>query len=133
MSYDWILGEAEVIGDSIISINDSRQFVSPEGITISALELLINEEELNNFILLPKMEYYPKMNVVYARPAINTSLKRDIQVILNNWQNEIDSQFEIHISNNPLMIWIWIGGIVMSIGGILILLQPRNFSPKNKR
>ncbi len=48
---------------------------------------------------------------------------RDIQIILNGWQDEADSKFNVRVSVNPVMIWIWIGGLLMPFGGLFILVQ----------
>lgn len=112
------------------SIQDSRQFISPEGTTFSEVSFLLNEERDGDFDLMPDLEYYPKMEMLYARPAISSNLKRDIQIILNNWKDNENGKFGIHITLTPLMGWIWIGGIVMSFGGIFTLVQQWIFRKK---
>ena len=116
-------GEQVDVGGIQISIQDSKQIISPEGTTFSEVRFLINEEGKSDFILMPDLEYYPKMEMLYARPAISSNLRRDIQIILNNWKEGQDGKFGVHITITPLMIWIWIGGILMSLGGIFTLAQ----------
>ena len=57
----------------------------------------------------PDLEFYPKMEMLYARPAISSNLSRDVQIILKNWKDVGDGKFGIHITITPFMIWIWIG------------------------
>ena len=116
-------GEQADVAGIQLSIQDSRQFISPEGTTFSEVSFLINEERDGDFILMPDLEYYPKMEMLYARPAISSNLRRDIQIILNNWKDDEDGKFGVHITLTPLMSWIWIGGILMSFGGIFTLAQ----------
>lgn len=118
-------GEMASIGDFQIKIQDSHQFISPEGTTISIADISVTENNERRFRLSPDLEFYPKMNMLYARPAIASNLKRDIQIILSNWQSGTDGKLDIHVSFNPLMIWIWIGGILMPLGGMLVLVQKR--------
>ena len=80
-------GEQVDVAGIQFSIQDSRQFISPEGTTFSEVSFLINEEQDGDFVLMPDLEYYPKMEMLYARPAISSNLKRDIQIILNNWKD----------------------------------------------
>ena len=125
-------GEQVDVGGIQLSIQDSRQFISPEGTTFSEANFLINEEQDGDFDLMPDLEYYPKMEILYARPAISSNLKRDIQIILNNWKDGEDGKFGVHITLTPLMSWIWIGGIIMSLGGIFTLVQQWIFRKKNR-
>ena len=116
-------GEQVDVSGIQLSIQDSRQVISPEGTTFSEVSFLLNEEGERDFILIPDLEFYPKMEMLYSRPAISSNLRRDIQIILNNWKKGQDGEFGIHVTFTPLMIWIWIGGILMSFGGIFTLTQ----------
>ena len=116
-------GEQVNVAGIQFSIQDSRQFVSPEGTTFSEVSLLINSELDGGFILRPDLEYYPKMEMLYARPAISSSPRRDIQIILNNWKDGEDGKIGVHISITYFMSWIWFGGFLMSFGGIFTLVQ----------
>ena len=134
-TYDLRIAKGEIVslGDFQIIIQDSRRFISPERTTISATELSITENDQKSFLLSPYLELYPKTEMVYARPAIATNLQRDVQIILSNWQNETDSKLDIHVSVNPLMIWIWIGGMVMVFGGAIALFTSRKNDIDNKK
>ncbi len=124
-SYEVKMSENELIkvGGIEIVLKESRQGVLPEGTTYSEADFLIEEEGRDEFILTPDLEYYSKMEMLYARPAISSNLLRDIQIILVNWKDEQNGQFGVHISNTPFMIWIWIGGFLMSLGGIFTLCR----------
>jgi cytochrome c-type biogenesis protein CcmF len=111
-------------------ILDNSLLISPEGTTLSKLSFLIQDEQGGIFNLTPDLEYYPKMEMLYARPAISSNLKRDIQVILNNWKTDDRGKFGVRITLSPLMSWIWIGGLVMSFGGISSLVQQWVFRNK---
>jgi cytochrome c-type biogenesis protein CcmF len=126
-TYDLSIGKGETDGISSLKIEsiDTPKFVSPEGTTISKIELSLTEKGQHSIFLSPSQEFYPKMNVVYSRPVIATSLKRDIQIILVNWTSNLDSKSEIRVTINPLMIWIWIGGAIMIAGGVISLFTPR--------
>jgi cytochrome c-type biogenesis protein CcmF len=124
-SYELKISEDETIniGDFQINLRDNSQTLSSEGTTFSVANFSIIERSKKDFTLTPDLEYYPKMNMLYSRPAISSNFERDFQIILSRWQDENDSRFGIHVTINPLMIWIWIGGLLMSFGGIFILGQ----------
>ncbi len=74
--------------------------------------------------ILPKKHVYDKnpeqpMSEVGLRPG----LVEDVYVVLAGWDNNgATASFKVFV--NPLMSWMWIGGIVMMIG-VLISAWPR--------
>lgn len=91
------------------------------GQTIYLMEIGVSKNGDEKIILAPALEFFPKMDLVYAKPAIFTSLKRDIQLILTKWENPDNTKANIQVNIYPLIAWIWIGAGVMIIGGLLIL------------
>lgn len=59
--------------------------------------------------------------------AVRSTLKEDLYVILASYQDDGSATFTFLV--NPLQIWMWIGGIVITIGVIIILVH----STKNKK
>lgn len=56
--------------------------------------------------------------------GIRSTLKEDIYVILADY-NITSQTATIHVLINPLVVWIWIGGIVMVIGTLLAMLPDK--------
>ena len=50
--------------------------------------------------------------------GIRTSAMLDLYVVLAGVR---DDTAELRISFNPLVVWVWIGGIVMAIGGLIVM------------
>ena len=111
------------IGGFNVNLNDMTQVISPEGITISKTDLSFDESRQRSFVLAPQINYYPKMNMLYSLPVTNTTLLRDVQVIIKEWKKSEDGLTIFHVTINPLMIWIWIGGAMMALGGVISLVK----------
>jgi len=56
--------------------------------------------------------------------GIRSTLKEDVYVILSNYDNETEAA-TISVLINPLVLWMWIGGVVMVVGTILAM-SPQN-------
>lgn len=56
--------------------------------------------------------------------AIRSGLKEDLYVILNGW-NEEDKSVTLKVMVNPLVAWMWIGGILMMVGTHIAVLPER--------
>ncbi|MHC4210094.1 MAG: cytochrome c-type biogenesis CcmF C-terminal domain-containing protein, partial [Planctomycetota bacterium] len=55
--------------------------------------------------------------------AILSSWREDVYVSLAGWEDN-GAVTAIQVRINPLVLWIWIGGIVMTLGAVLSTLPP---------
>ncbi|MBI2980081.1 MAG: heme lyase CcmF/NrfE family subunit, partial [Chloroflexi bacterium] len=56
--------------------------------------------------------------------AIRTTLREDLYVILVGWdENDNSTAFKVLV--NPMVDWIWIGGLVFTIGGLMAFWPER--------
>jgi cytochrome c-type biogenesis protein CcmF len=51
--------------------------------------------------------------------GIRESAKQDVYVVLAGVTGE--DQAEVRVTFNPLVIWVWIGGFIMAIGGLIVM------------
>ncbi|MEP6836113.1 MAG: cytochrome c-type biogenesis CcmF C-terminal domain-containing protein [Gemmatimonas sp.] len=51
--------------------------------------------------------------------AIITSAKQDVYMVFTGLDKQ--GRAAIHLFFNPLVVWVWIGGIVMGIGGLIVM------------
>src|SRR5204863_10011878 len=51
--------------------------------------------------------------------GIRTSASMDLYVVLAGVRD--DDTAELRISFNPLVVWVWIGGMIMAIGGLIVM------------
>ncbi len=51
--------------------------------------------------------------------AIKTSAKQDVYVVLAGIGP--DETAEIRVTFNPLVVWVWIGGGLMLVGGLIVM------------
>ena len=71
--------------------------------------------------LLPQRRFYDKQEDANTEVAISSDWKRDVYLTLAGWEKGGEST-AIQAIVNPLVSWIWMGGIVMAAGGLLCLL-----------
>jgi cytochrome c-type biogenesis protein CcmF len=57
--------------------------------------------------------------------AIDASLMRDVYVALGEPIAEDSNQWAVRIYVKPLIRWIWLGAIIMALGGLLSMLDKR--------
>ncbi len=72
--------------------------------------------------LQPEKRFYPVQQMPTTEAAIDQSLTRDLYVALGDQQN---GGWAVRTYVKPFANWIWIGSIVMALGGLLSLTDRR--------
>jgi len=119
------VGDVKHFGDQTIMNISSQQYYDSE-------PRLTNENVFhlyrgNQVIakLSPEIHIYESTGIKTSKPSTYSTLLRDIQIVLTNWQG-IRGISSVDILIFPLIAWIWIGSLLMIIGGFMILLNSAN-------
>jgi cytochrome c-type biogenesis protein CcmF len=75
-------------------------------------------------MLFPERRLYTSSGVTETMVAIHSTLAQDLYVVYAG-ENPKTNQPVIHAYLNPLVKWIWLGGIVVLLGTLLALLPSR--------
>jgi cytochrome c-type biogenesis protein CcmF len=67
-------------------------------------------------------------------PATDTTVVKDIQIALLDPPDEEDKSIVIQVTKQPLLFWIWLGGLVMLLGTVLSAVSiPKRRAIPHKR
>ena len=90
-------------------------------VTAVALEVWRDDRRLG-LLTSEKRQYFDSNKQPQFEPStevgIRTSAAMDLYVVLAGVRDETA---ELRISFNPLVVWVWIGGFVMAIGGLIVM------------
>ena len=90
-------------------------------VTAVALEVW-RDGERQGLVTSEKRQYIDKDKNPLFEPStevgIRSSAKMDLYIVLAGVRDETA---ELRISFNPLVIWVWIGGMIMAIGGLIVM------------
>lgn len=98
-----------------IESSDNDNYSSATGI----IKISKNGQELST--LKPEQRFYKSSKQPTSEVALHRTLKEDLYVVFAGFQQE-GKQAIIHAYVNPLVAWIWIGGLVFIIGTIICLI-----------
>lgn len=79
-------------------------------------------------ILKPEKRYYLASEQPSSEVSIYSTLKEDIYAVFSG-MNQDDKKAVIRLYLNPLVAWLWIGGLVLVIGTIIVMIPEK----KSKR
>tara|TARA_B100000686_G_C16766306_1_gene962041 strand:+ start:594 stop:2474 length:1881 start_codon:yes stop_codon:yes gene_type:complete len=66
--------------------------------------------------LEPENRFYPITSNFTTETSIHTNLLRDLYIVLG--EGNLSDGWVVRIYYNPLVIWIWIGALIMFLGGM---------------
>jgi cytochrome c-type biogenesis protein CcmF len=72
-------------------------------------------------MLLPERRFFPASGVTETMVSIHSTLARDLYVVYSG-PNPQNNKPVIHAYVNPLVKWIWLGGLVVVLGTLLAML-----------
>jgi cytochrome c-type biogenesis protein CcmF len=75
-------------------------------------------------VLLPAKKFYPQEQSPIAYVDYRLGLLEDLYVVLGDFARD-GSQATIKLQVNRLVSWIWIGGLVLTLGAALAVAPER--------
>ncbi len=103
--------------DDLTAVEESNHFKVVGAFTVS------NGRVLD--VLRPAKKFYPQEQSPIAYVDYRLGLKEDVYLVLGDFARD-GTQATIKLQVNRLVSWIWIGGVVLTLGALLAILpEPR--------
>jgi cytochrome c-type biogenesis protein CcmF len=112
-------GESVDVGEYRLTFNGLRERQEP-GVRILEAQLAVEEgRDLLGMLITDKRFYRGFERQPSTSVGIRTTPIDDLYVVLAGW--EADGSASLMVFVNPLVIWIWLGGIVAVAGGLIAM------------
>lgn len=72
-------------------------------------------------IFKPALRFFPSSNTPFGRPVFRSTLGEDLYLILSGLSRLEAGEATVKVLVKPLVIWIWLGGGVMTVGTLVAL------------
>jgi cytochrome c-type biogenesis protein CcmF len=105
--------------DGLTAVEESNHFKVVGAFTVSNGRVL--------GVLRPAKKFYPQEQAPIAYVDYRLGLKEDLYLVLGDFARD-GSQATIKLQVNRLVSWIWIGGLVLTLGALLAILPERHKS-----
>ena len=103
--------------DGLTAVEESNHFKVVGAFTVS------NGRALG--VLRPAKKFYPQEQAPIAYVDYRLGLREDLYLVLGDFARD-GSQATIKLQVNRLVSWIWIGGVVLTLGALLAILPERH-------
>lgn len=116
------IGKPASIGPYQLILQDINQTEGPNYKALNGTFMIVKQQQYVATITAEKRLYNVSRSIM-SIPAIDIGLTRDIYVALGD---PIDKQsFSVRLYYKPFVRWIWLGGLLMVLGGIIALCDQR--------
>jgi cytochrome c-type biogenesis protein CcmF len=105
--------------DGLTAVEESNHFKVVGAFTVSNRRVL--------GVLRPAKKFYPQEQAPIAYVDYRLGLREDLYLVLGDFARD-GSQATIKLQVNRLVSWIWIGGLVLTLGALLAILPERHKS-----
>lgn len=119
------VGQTAAVGPYVVTFEGLEEGVE-RGVPYTAARMLVQRDGRDIGYLMPKRLYYPgwvDMQGPSTQVAIYSTLAGDLYLVLAGW-DEFGTVVGFQLFWNPMMGWLWVGGIIL-VAGTLFALWPR--------
>ena len=103
-------------------VKDIDHHESGSKLIVTASLSVYKAGELVN-VLTPEKYFHRNYQQPVTEVAIHSNIVEDIYIILAGWDEDGTTAFKILV--NPMVIWIWIGGILLVLGELIVFFPQR--------
>jgi cytochrome c-type biogenesis protein CcmF len=115
-------GEAATVAGYRVRYLGSTTDASAQKTTVAArVQLFQGGTSLG--VYEPAISSYPNVDGGIGTPSVHTGILRDVYLTLVS--NPSEGRVTIGVAINPLVIWLWIGGLIMGLGTAIALVPTR--------
>ncbi len=118
-------GESMTINNYTLTYEGIDHYQTQSKEVVSATLSVYNRGKLIGKLIPEK--YFHRSYEQVTEVAIRSTLLEDLYVILIGWDEDGTTAFKVLV--NPLVNWIWIGGVVFVIGGLIAFWPDRRKLP----
>lgn len=113
------VGETAALGRYEMKFLGATRFPGPDDLLIT--EATLDVYDSGNYVgqITPRSELYTRTNQPMTIPDARSTVMEDFYVIMVNWEPTSADQATFRIYLNPLINWVWSGGIIFVIGTLI--------------
>ena len=113
------INDETTINNYNILFKEIKEFEGPNYISLEGNFWVSDKKNKLVTKLKPEKRIYPITRNTTSEVSIHTNLFRDLYIVLGD--GDFVNGWVVRIYYNPLVIWIWIGALLIVMGGLISL------------
>ncbi|MBF94624.1 MAG: cytochrome C biogenesis protein CcmF [Myxococcales bacterium] len=111
------VGESVQLGDYSLQLEGVETRSEPHR-RVTEAQIVVRRDETVIDQLKPAMKHYHTQREPLGSPAVRSSLTHDLYLSFMSW-NPGTQQLGLRAYLNPMVVWLWIGMVLMVLGSVL--------------
>ncbi len=112
-------GESVTLGDFSMTFTGVERLPGPDDLLITKASVDVYKGGEYVRTLGPRIELYTSTQERFTIPSLRSTFTEDFYVILVDWEGASNDGATFKVWLNPLVNWIWGGGIILIIGTLV--------------
>jgi cytochrome c-type biogenesis protein CcmF len=123
-------GERLTIGDYSLKYDSLATFDTPDGRNVARAVVSVYKDNQYVGELHPRRDYYYESQQPMTIPGVRSTWEDDFYVLLVDWQPVSTAGATFKVYHNPLVNWLWLGGLVFILGTLVAAWPDRDPEPE---
>ncbi len=112
-------GESMTLAGYTVTFNNIAQFDVADGRNVARAVLSVSKNGKDLGELYPRRDFYYDSQQPMTIPGVRSTIEDDLYIILVNWEQISSLGATFKVFHNPLINWLWVGGILLVIGSFI--------------
>lgn len=112
-------GEKVTLGRYEMQFIGAKQYAGPDDLVITEASVDVYSNGRLVTTLAPRTELYTRTGQPMTIPQARSTIVEDFYVLLVNWEPTSATQATFRIYLNPLINWVWAGGVIFVLGTLI--------------
>ena len=126
-------GEQLTLGQHVLVFEGLTQFGTPDGREVSRAEVSVYKDGRFVGQLFPRQDFYVAANQPMTIPGVRSTLEEDLYLLLVGWEPIAQQGATFKVFHNPLVNFVWLGGVVFILGTLVAAWPDRETAPLRRR
>jgi cytochrome c-type biogenesis protein CcmF len=112
-------GEQLTLGNYRLKYDSLAVFDTADGRNVARAVVSVYKNDQWIDELYPRRDYYYESQQPMTIPGVRSTMEDDFYVLLVDWQEISTRQATFKVYHNPLVNWLWLGGLVFILGTLI--------------
>jgi cytochrome c-type biogenesis protein CcmF len=126
-------GEALTLGRYTMVYDSLVQFDTPDGRNVARAVVSVYRDGRRVAEIYPRRDYYYASQQPMTIPGVRSTLEDDFYVLLVGWEPISQEGATFKVYHNPLVNFVWLGGLVFVLGTLIAAWPTRESGPARRR